>query len=294
MVNEQAEVVDKDKLKVLEGIELLGEINTADDVLKEQVAAAIRRGHPQVWPTQLQPHRVALVGGGPSLASTLPELRELVFEGAMLVTVNGAYQWCLERNLKPNAQVVIDARPENARFVEPDVPGCRYYLASQCHARTWDAVHGRKYVGIFHATDPEGALKEMLDEYYLGCWTGISGGTTVASRALALLRTLGYLRFDLFGVDSCWLGDDHHAYAQPENERDRKRRFTLRVSPTADDTMWREFVVSPWHVKQFEDFLQFIRVNGQHVLLNVHGDGLLAYALRAGSAVSVSAPERME
>lgn len=283
------------KLKVLEGIELVGEINTSDEIIIAQVEQAIRRGHPQIWPTVLQQQRVALVGGGPSLASTIEELRETIFDGALLVTVNGAYQWCIERNLKPNAQIVIDARPENARFVEPDVPGCRYYLASQCHPRTWDAVEGRKYVGIFHATDPEGSLKATLDEYYIGTWVGVGGGTTVASRALALLRLLGYLRFDLFGIDSCWMGDEHHAYAQPENERDRARRLTIRISPTAaSEETGREFVVSPWHVKQFEDFVQFIRVNGQQVLLNVHGDGLLAYALRAGAEVSIDAIHEKE
>ncbi len=38
------------------------------------------------------------------------ELRQLIFEGALVCTVNGSYSWCIERNIRPSAQVVIDAR----------------------------------------------------------------------------------------------------------------------------------------------------------------------------------------
>jgi hypothetical protein len=107
------------------------------------------------------------------------------------VTVNGGYHWCLAHNLKPSAQIVIDARPGNERFVEPAVPGCAYILASQCHPKVWDAVEGRPNVWIFHPTmrkDNDRVVAE-LDRYYGGpAWCPVSGGTTVVSRALYVLR----------------------------------------------------------------------------------------------------------
>lgn len=279
------DTIDDPVLHVLDGFEIAGEVNTDDAALSANIAHSIRLGYPQVKGQILQRDRICLVGGGPSLEDTFDELRALYFAGAKVVTVNGAYRWCLERNIRPSAQVVLDARASNARFVEPAIPQCKYLLASQCHPETWRAVLGRPDVWIWHAVVGEGPHKDLLDAYYLKQWQPINGGTTVAMRALMLFRVLGFLRFDLFGVDSCWLDRTHHAYAQPENDRDKRLRVT--VSPSADAATARDFWCAPWHIKQLECFLQTIRVNGHELLLNVHGDGLLAYVLKAGAQASI-------
>src|ERR1043166_4954480 len=92
-------------LKVIDGLEMTGRLNTSDETILEHVQSSIRRGLPQAKRQHIQPGRVALVGGGPSLADTEDELRELIYEGCTLVTMNGAYNWCLERNFKPGAQI---------------------------------------------------------------------------------------------------------------------------------------------------------------------------------------------
>lgn len=284
MINDGGTGIAEATLKVLDGLELHGQINTDEATLLQQVGSAIRRGHPQIRPDAVKPDRVCLVGGGPSLVDTEDELRQLLYEGALLVTVNGAYQWCLERNYRPQTQIVMDARASNAKFVQPAIPRCRYVLASQCHPDTWDAVEGRDNVWIFHASaGVEDTLKTLLDTYYGGEWFGVTGGTTVATRAISVLRTLGYLRFDLFGIDSCVMGGQHHAYAQPENDRDRRVQVT--VHPSGHPEHARVFLCSPWHLKQAEDFAQMVRINGHQFLLNVHGDGLLAYMLRSSADV---------
>lgn len=265
-----------DRLKVIDGPELVGDINTPELDLLENIRHSIRLGHPQVKPQPTQIERVCLVGGGPSLEATFPELRDLYFAGAKVVTTNGAYRWCLDRHIRPSAQVVLDARAFNARFVEPAIPNCRYLLASQCHPATFEAVHGRD-VWIWHAIGPENTLREELDRFYLKAWTGITGGTTVIMRAIALLRTLGFLRFDLFGVDSCFLQGQHHAYPQTENQ---DGCHPARVYPSGHPELAKVFLCAPWHLKQLEDFLQMIRINGHQFLLRVHGDGLLATVLK--------------
>jgi hypothetical protein len=131
-----------DILKVLDGIELKGTINTPDEGLLANIRHSIRLGYPQVRPQPAQHDRVCLVGGGPSLESTFDELRDLYFAGAKVVTVNGSYQWCLDRNIRPSAHVVLDARPENARFVNPAIPQCKYLIASQCAPETWAQMAG--------------------------------------------------------------------------------------------------------------------------------------------------------
>lgn len=282
MINE-TDTLAPDLLHVLDGIEMKGAVNVPDEILLANVRSSIRRGHPQIRPQTPTSDRIVIVGGGPSLNDTKDELVALIREGAKLVTVNGAYQWCLERNLHPKTQIVMDARATNARFLEPAIPGCNYLLASQCAPETWEMVDGRPNVWIFHAAaGADGPLKELLDAYYLNQWFGVGGGTTVVTRAISVLRTLGYLRFDLFGVDCCFLNGEHHAYPQPENAKDTPIKFTAQA-PGSDES--RVFECAPWHVKQLEDFLQLIRVNGKHLLLNVHGDGMLAYALASSAGI---------
>jgi hypothetical protein len=290
VINESVDISDEE-LHVLDGVQLNGEVNVSDEVLLANVRSSIRRSHRQIRPQPSNHDRIALVGGGPSLVDTESELVEAVAAGAKLVTVNGAYHWCLERNLFPRTQIVMDARASNARFVDPYTPGCRYVLASQCAPETWDAVEDRPDVWIWHAAvGADGPLKELLDKFYLGQWLGIGGGITVVTRAISLLRALGYLRFDLFGVDSCFLHGDHHAYAQAENEADRA--FPVTVGPKDHPELARVFQCAPWQMKQAECLLQTVRINGDHFLLNVHGDGLFAYMLQVSSELVITSVQK--
>jgi hypothetical protein len=287
MINADETLASEEALKVIEGVEFHGKVNVVDEVLLANVRSAIRRPYPQIRPGQLHYDRAVIVGGGPSLESTKDELLDLLKEGAALVTVNGSYHWCLENNLIPKTQMVMDARPSNARFLKPYLPNCRYVLASQCAPETWDAVEGYQNVWMFHAVnESEGPFKELLDKHYLGNWYGVGGGITVVTRAISLLRATGCVRFDLFGVDCCFLDGKHHAYEQPENERDRA--FTFKVSPVGHPELEQKFRCAPWHAKQFECFLQMIRVNGHHYQLNVHGNGLLASALAMSADLQIA------
>jgi len=148
-------------------------------------------------------------------------------------------------------------------------------------------VEGREKVWMFHAAaGSDGPLKDLLDKFYVGQWFGVGGGTTVTTRAISLLRTLGYLRFDLFGIDSCFMNGEHHAYEQAENNHDKPIPFY--VHPVGEPDKQRVFQCAPWHIKQFEDLLQMININGEHFLLNIHGEGLLAYALSVSANVDWS------
>lgn len=274
-------------MEVCEGLKFAYESkNVSDEAVLENIRSSIRRGHPQVRPQPFQTDRVCLVGGGPSLEDTYEELRQLYFEGAKIITLNGAYEWCIERNLIPRAAIILDARASNARFIKRPVPECRYMLAGQCHPDVWDMVEGRD-AWIWHACESQ-AEQALLMEYYLGKFFSVGhgpiGGTTVLVRSIALLRMLGFVRFDLFGADSCVRGDQHHAYAQPENDGEPLANFRLQA---AGGHVGRMFRATSWQLKQFEDFIQMIRATGHEYVLNVHGDGLLAYALQSSAALSI-------
>lgn len=274
----------------LSGVTLVGDINIDTSTLVANVRSAIRRGLPQVWRVAgLRPDRIVIVGGGPSLHETFHELRALYFEGAKVVALNGSLQWLLERNIRPSAHIILDGREANVSFLTEAVPGCKTYLASQVHPAVFDQAERLGLdVAVFH-DGSEPAVNEILDAYYLGHWQSVPGGTTVATRAIGLLRMLGYVRFELFGIDSCWSagpeGPLHHAFPQAQNDADS--RLTLTID-AGDDCPPRQFLVAPWHLKQLDDFLLFIAKAGGQFVLNVHGEGLLAYALRARAGLTMS------
>jgi hypothetical protein len=252
-------------------------------VVLEQVRRNIRRHLPQVQPYAPNGQTALVVCGGPSLAETEKELVEAYWAGGKIVAVNGAYRWCVERNLKPSAMIMLDAREFNARFVEPAVPGCKYLLASQCHPATFDACAERE-VWMWHNCSGGPDELAVLNEYYFDRVQPITGGTTVGLNAIMLLRMLGWSRLDVFGLDSCWLDNQHHAYEQAENI---EKRFKIWVRPEGRDDRAMCFECAPWHVKQVQDFLMLVRMRGNLFDLNLRGRGLLATMVRTCADICI-------
>lgn len=262
--------------------------NTTDEEIKRQVEFNIRRGFPQLQPYAPNSTPAILVCGGPSLRSSERDIVNASWRGGKVVAVNGAYAWCVERNIRPGAMVMLDAREFNARFVETPVLDCKYLLASQCHPRAFDLC-GDRDTYIWHAcTGGEGEL-DLLNRYYFERTYPVTLGTTVAIRAISLLRMLGFQWIEVFGLDSCWLDDGHHAYEQVENDRDE--RLTVWLRPQGADGSFRDdlaqsFVCSPWHLKQATDFQELVAERGDSFQLNVHGPGLIATMIRTGASLA--------
>ena len=167
-----------------------------------------------------------LYWGGP-LALNETEIHEMYARGVKIVTLNGAYNWALSKGMTVGAQIVVDARPFNARFTHPVNDKTRYLIGSQCDPSVLEGLpKDRTY--LWHTTAEQ--ITDILKERYGDEWFGIVGGCTVLLRAIPLLRMLGYKRFHLFGCDSSvspgsyngtrteeWKTYTHHAYKQAEN-----------------------------------------------------------------------------
>ena len=135
----------------------------------------------------------------------------------------------------------------------------------------FDALDGQDAY-IWHAANDAGE-QEILNEYYLGHYALVVGGSTVMLRAMWLMRMLGFKQMDLYGFDSCYRDDQHHVYSQPENDASEVK------------TVWcagKEFRCAAWQVSQAEDFMQFVKNLGDAFELNVHGDGLVAHLIKRG------------
>jgi hypothetical protein len=221
------------------------------------------RDVPQCRPFAPQLREVVLLAGGPSLNWYTHEIRQKAEEAPVICT-NGTYNWCLERGIQPNGLVIVDAAPSNLKFISTVVPGCKYLFASQVHPSLFDAVPPEQ-TWMWHSNGSL-AMNAVLDAAYgAGLWHPVVGGCTVTLRAIALLKMLGWRNMSVFGLDSCLMRGEHHAYNQEENDTDQV--MTVIENGTA-------FHCHPWMARQAEDFrLQL--AGDKDLSLTIYGMGLI-------------------
>ena len=262
-----------------------GTLNIEEEKARSNVQHNISQNWKQVEPHDTNSIECMILGGGSSLAEFEDEIKAQRAAGVKLITMNGTYNWALEHGLIPSAQVVIDARPHNARFTKPVVDDCRYLIGSQCDPAVLEGLpEERTY--LWHTGAEK--YKEMLDLAYDGRWWWVPGGSTVLLRTIPLMRMLGYRKFHLYGCDSCMMGDKHHAYAQAENDKEVYLSTVLNVKDVPTE---RTFKTTVWQVSQAHEFISLIKFLGEEIDLQVHGDGLLAYILRTGAEFSTEEKE---
>lgn len=247
-----------------------GVLNTAEEKIKENVAHNVKLGFQQVQPHATNDVEVMIVGGGPSLADNIEEIRRLREDGVKLIAINNAYKFCVDHGVKPSAMVMVDAREFNNRFVDPVIPECKYFIASQCDPSVF-AKLPKEQTYIWHTSAD--LINEILAAQY-DRWYPIPGGSTVLLRTIPLFRMLGFKRFHIFGCDSCLTGDKHHAYEQKENDNQPVVPVSLGG---------KIFECHPWMVSQAQEFIDLIKMMGDEIELDVRG-GLLRHILETGAS----------
>ena len=250
-----------------------GVLNVEEQQARDNVKHNIAQGWQQVIPHETNNFDMMILGGGPSLDTFKDEIKARRAAGAKLVTLNGAYNWCLANDIKPSAQVMVDARQFNARFTKPVISDCLYLLASQVDPSVlYDLPKERTW--LWHTSAD--LFRDLLDAQYPGGWWAIPGGSTVLTRAIPLLRMLGYHRFTLYGCDSCVTENEQHAYEQKENDGDK----LFPVFANGDN---RKFICTAWMIAQATEFMQLIKFMGDEFELEIPGDGLLSHILKIGA-----------
>ena len=245
-------------------------VNEDKGKIRDNIRINIQRGLPQIRPYDTQEGKVLnLVGGGSSLKEekVYGHLLDTYLRGTKVVTVNGSYKWCLDRDIKPSAQIVLDSREFNNRFVDPVIDECKYLISSQCHPSLFDKLEG-KSVYIWHCAGDDSV--DLLEDVYGEDYFPVMGGSTVITRAIHLLRMLGFPKFEIYGFDSCII-DEHHAYEQSEN--DVEEFMDVVVSA-------KEFKCTAAHYHQAKEFVDMISKTGQCYDLAVHGDGLISHIIK--------------
>lgn len=240
--------------------------NTSDDQLISNIKSAVSSKLP--WIEQREPHdnTAVIVAGGPSLKMSLEELRGISNNSAIFACNNVA-QFLIDNSIMPDFHVMLDARQQCGEFI-PRGHEVQCLYASQVHP---DVIRNAR-LKWHHVTlwNPSigGIQNYLTDDPKFDILVG--GGSTVGLKAIALAFIMGYRKIHLFGFDSCYQDDKHHAYPQSLNDGEKVINVTVNG---------QEFKAAPWMVAQaheFRDLAQELVVkNG--VELNVHGGGLIPY-----------------
>lgn len=253
-------------------------MNVTHDFAYDNVRANVVRdlpwfsGHPQRNET------CVIVCGGPSMKDSVQAIKDHKRRGARIITVNNALHYLCDRGVKPHGHVMLDARPENAAFVENAPKDVRYFLASQVHPSVFDALSGHDVV-VWHNGMGDGeALMEILQPWFDDgpnqkpvCL--VPGGGTVGLRALSLAWLSGYRKVHIYGMDSSYSGTTHHAYAQPLNDNEQTSVVVLGD---------QRFTAAKWMIRQANEFQQAYRqLTKEGMKIVVHGSGLVPSMYRA-------------
>ena len=255
--------------------DIICSVNEDVEKIRENIKENIKRELPQVHPYETQEGKVVGIAlGGPTLKDTFPDLLEKRKNGMPVISINGSHKYCVDNGLTPSAMIMLDSREFNNRFVYPLIEDCKYFISSQCHPSVFENLKGSK-VWIWHCAGDDNF--DLLKEVYGKEYYPIMGGATVALRAVHLLRMLGFPKFEMYGFDSCIMGD-HHAYEQPENDGEQ----VLEVVVAG-----KEFKCTAAHYHQAKEFVQMISKTGEYYDLAVHGDGLISHIIKNPDSLKI-------
>lgn len=251
--------------------EYLPGVNTMIDTILGQVRYnSENQDVPWLKSPEKPKKHICIVGGGPSLKDDLAGIRLRKRLGHTVWALNGTHNYLIANKIIPDACVIMDARPENVRFLENPHKRVNYMLCSRVHPSLFDAVKGFKST-LWHSYE-EGVPEYLADHHNDKPWAAFTGGGTVGLRAMTMAEGLGFTFIHLYGMDSSYEDDKNHAYQQDMNDGER-----------VDDVFVgsNKFRAAPWMIKQVECFQdQYRQLTAKGIKVSVHGRGLLPHTAK--------------
>jgi len=251
------------------------------DVILDQVEAnSLRRDVPNLAPREYTPKIMVYVGGGPTLAQFLDDIRaKCEDEHYDVFASNKTASYLVANGIRPDYHIIVDPTEKKVKDLEyeGDIP---LVLGLQCHPALYERAkeQGRKVSKFLAAsiTNADGrtdrdAAKEAThgkDPVLLG----IGGGSMCGTRMLYFAAARGYRRLEYYGVDGhVNMADgrvDCYAYFKPRGEN--------IIETTASNG--RTFYSTITLARQAEELVQMMDIlPGMDV--EIYGDSLMANQL---------------
>jgi uncharacterized Rossmann fold enzyme len=258
---------------------------TPSEESMDNVRLNVERKHPwfhekfTVKEEDLKPgHRIALVGGGPSVKDTVGGLLDFT----TVIACGSAHDWVQANSPRvPKFCAVCDPDPVMANYLRAPDHDTTYLISSHCNATVFDALEGHNIV-MWHCW-PIGAgdddARNFLQEKTPG-WVAVGGGCTVGLRSMTLALMMGYTEMHFFGFDSCMGAreDEHHAYPFTDPTKEfLGELYNLRIGMGAENgPALREYTVCGYQLAQAEHYKQMYSAFGHLFRPVFHGPGLMA------------------
>ena len=242
--------------------------NTPDEELENNIRINTAREELPWLREHPENSQVAImVGGGPSAADHIDQIRKLQIEGGVIFAMNAASQWLRRNGIEADYQCILDAKQESSILVDQDASA--HIIASQVHPDTMEAAPRATvwHLELGHIESLFPQERRKRGDY---CLCG--GGSSVGNSAMAVAFTLGHRDFHVFGYDCSHREKKSHAYPQDMN--------TLLPTSTIE---WagKKYLISMsmrGQTTAFPVMARELKKNG--CTIEMYGDGLLQHIYR--------------
>ncbi len=188
------------------------------------VEAAIAAGNPLLKKYNgagYSEERISIIGYGPSLRDTWRDIPKY----QPVIATSGAYDFLVDRHITPELYVAIDPERHTVDLLQRPQRETAYLMASCLHPEFWNKLAGLD-VFLWHALEGEDVEFQqwLMDHQPAGLGSMLEGGSTVGQRAMVVASSLGYRKFDVFGMD-CSLSVDGSFHAGEHTAEKQQRLF---------------------------------------------------------------------
>lgn len=235
-----------------------------DESIQENVKNAVSKNFRLVEECQSHSREAVMVSGGASLPDYIEIIREKQKAGGKIVCVKHSHDILIANGIVPWACILLDPRGHVKDFIENPHPDVLYFAASMVHPTTLNrlAEHKAK-VWIYHAAVGAGEIGLVKAGFFIG------GGTSSASRGIALLEVLGFRRFSLFAYDCCYWSEPNW----DEKKEDGQAKYL------AVDVNGRRFWTDGERMAEVQDFEKLFKEK-RHLSFEAYGSGIVPWIKR--------------
>lgn len=256
----------------------VGEIETHMAVSVSVVEANVRRNIARDLPKlhhredfgMWKGRPLAIVGGGPSLKTTLGDLRE--FSDVMVC--GSAHDFIVDQGIIPTYAVACE--PNNAPgdrvtdFIKKPRARTEYLFSTSCDPSVFDEMAAYNICMWNNAGGCD-----------LGVFNGepaVNGGCTVMLRAINIAILLGYHDMHMFGFDSSFEDEteNHAYYSGPGDFVNWGNWLYAKIG----DESGRQFKTTRSWLAQACQFQEMLQHTGYMFNPIIHGDGMIAEIMR--------------
>lgn len=239
---------------------------------KQNALKNIRRNTKRELPwidRELPPHDtpICIVGGGPTLKETLPELKKLS-KTCVVAATNKTPEFLKENGVRCDYHLFAD--PQDCRqFIDRAVPKT-YFVSSQCDPRLFEALKDEDVI-LFHiiCNAWEKDIIKIVEQAGRPAKL-LAGGETGVHRLLEVAYHLGFRKYHLFGFDASGSG---HAYEHVDRQKDHD---DIHI-----EVCGKPFYVKPQHYRQAGQYeFQHKTLVDRGCEITAHGDSLIPHIAR--------------